>query len=67
MKEEAEKECARMIAEAKEAAMNIFSEEPADIVQLEDVPYQPLQAEIQDWEKIIVREMLEDGEYDETI
>ena len=66
MKAETEKECARLIAEAKQTAENIFVDSDKqfdDIAQSEDAEYQPFHEEVQEWEKIIVRELLEDTDH----
>ena len=64
MKAETEKVCEKMLEEARNnsAGSMADSAKPQDDDCLpENVDYTPLQSEIHEWEKIIVRELLEDG------
>ena len=66
MKAETEKECAQMIQEARRTVESIYmggENHLDDIIRSEEeVDYQPLVEEVQAWEKIIVRELLEGAE-----
>lgn len=70
MKAETEKECSQMIASAKQTVESIFlgSEQQFEgMSQSEDTDYQPLMEEVQAWEKIIVRELLEGTDHGNKI
>ena len=70
MKAETEKECAKMILEAKQTVESLFmgNEKQFDgIGQDENADYQPLMEEVQEWEKIIVRELLEGADHGKKI
>lgn len=66
MKAETEKECAQMIEAAKQTVESIYMNNANHLDEIshsEERDYQPLMEEVQAWEKIIVRELLEGAEY----
>ena len=67
MKADAEKECAKMIEDAKQTAEHIFlstDKQHDNMDQLANADYKPLQQEVQAWEKIIIQELLVGAEND---